>query len=272
MAKEKDKEPIAPTEELVEEKVEVSPAPEVQPPRSRAWLSAKYPDRTYETDEDWDNALTDELESNATALEAYKASDDVLAELLDMNPELAMIVEDMKSPAYGGKGLPFMVALVRNVDLDDLKPIEGEDDFEAYTSEYEARKASNAARTQREAELRSNMEASAAEIEGYVESLSWSDEKKEEFDNWFNALINDMAENRLTRQSMQIFVDAFTHDEDVKRAEREGKIEGRNEQIETKRSRAEDTDGMPDNAGSRVESKPEAPQRAVFDWDRLRNK
>lgn len=266
MAKENNKEPIISTEDMVEEKVEV------QPPRSRAWLSAKYPDKTYETDEDWDNALTDELESNASALEAYKASDEVLSELLDMNPELAMIVEDMKSPAYGGKGMPFMVALARNVDLDDLKPIEGEEDFEAYTTEYDTRKASNAARKQREAELQANMEASATEIEEYVESLSWSDEKKEEFDNWFNALINDMAENRLTRQSMQIFVDAFTHDEDVKRAEREGKIQGRNEQIETKRNRAEDTDGMPDNAGGRVESKPEAPQRAVFDWDRLKNK
>lgn len=225
-------------------------------------MMAKYPDKTYETEEDYENDLADYLETTESDLNAYRESDEQLSELLEMNPELALMVRDMK------EGVPFMVALARNVDLEDLAPIEGEVDFEEYSKELTKRKEDNKAKKAREAELAKNAELSGSEMTKYLESLGWNAEKRADFDAWLTDLLANFSENKIGKREMDIFLDAYQYAEAIARAKENGRIEGRNQKIEAKRKVAEQVDTLPE-AGAASKPETKAAPRQVIDIKRL---
>jgi hypothetical protein len=252
-----------PTEEVMEEVVEESTKETPIPvSRSRSFMMAKYPDKTYETEEDYENDLADYLETTESDLNAYRESDEQLSELLEMNPELALMVRDMK------EGAPFMVALARNVDLEDLAPIEGEVDFEEYSKELTKRKEDNKAKKAREAELAKNAELSGSEMTKYLESLGWNAEKRADFDAWLTDLLANFSENKIGKREMDIFLDAYQYAEAIARAKENGRIEGRNQKIEAKRKVAEQVDTLPE-AGAASKPETKAAPRQVIDIKRL---
>ena len=255
-------EPTETIEEIEEEVVEETPAPIS---RSRSFMMAKYPDKTYENEDDYENDLADYLETTESDLNAYRESDEQLSELLEMNPELALMVRDMK------EGVPFMVALARNVDLEDLAPIEGEVDFEEYSKALTQRKEDNKAKKAKESELAANAEASGKEMMEYLESLGWSVEKRAEFDSWLDALLQNFSNNKIGKKEMDIFLNAYDYAEDVARAKENGRVEGRNQKIEAKRKAAEQVDNLPE-AGNATKVEAVAPKKTIIDIKRLLEK
>lgn len=234
--------------------------------RSRSFIMAKYPDKTYDDDDLYEEDLANHLEQTDKDLQSYREADAQLEEIITLNPELALIVEDLK------KGMPLSVALARNVDLEEIAPIEGEEDYEEYQKSIGERKAKIQADKEREDMLRTNAEKSAEEILDYLDNKGWTDERKADFDEWFNNLVTRLSENRLGKAEMEIFVKGYEFDEAVARAEEKGKVSGRNEKIETKRKRNENVDGLPE-AGASASAPSSAPrQRQVIDIDRLLGK
>lgn len=254
----------APIEEVAvgEESAEEKPAEAKPVSRSRAFLMAKYPDKTYDNDEDYEEDLANHLEQTEKDLKAYKDADVELEEILDLNPELALVVADMR------KGMPFTTALAHNVDLEDIIPIDGEPDYEEFAKSKEERKAKRAADKEREEMLRTNAEKSAKDILAYLEGKGWTEEQKGNFDAWFNDLVQRLSENRLGKDEMDVFVKGYEYDEAVARAEDKGKVAGRNEKIETKRKMQENVDDIPEGGTtSKVATAPK--QRQVIDIDRI---
>lgn len=257
-------------EEVVEEEspaeempVEEKPAEEKPVLRSRSFIMAKYPDDAFDDDEVYENKLADHLEQTDKELQSYKDADVQLEELLDLNPELALVVADMR------KGMPFATALARNVDMDEIVPIEGEPDYEAFAKSKEERKAKRIADKEREEMLRTNAEKSAEDILAYLEAKGWTEEQKGNFDTWFNDLVARLSENRLGKDEMDVFVKGYEYDEAVARAEDKGKIAGRNEKIEAKRKMQENVDELPEGGTTSKASTSAPKQRQVIDIDRI---
>lgn len=247
-----------PIEEVTEEIVEEKPMS-----RSRSFIMAKYPDKTYANDDEYEEDLANHLEQTDKDLKAYKDADVELEEILDLNPELALIVTDMR------KGMPFTTALARNVDLEDITPIEGEPDYEEFAKSKEERKAKRAADKERESMLASNAEQSAKDIVEYLGAKGWNDDQKASFDKWFNDLVAKLSENKLGKDEMEVFVKGYEYDEAVARAEENGKVAGRNEKIEAKRKMQENVDDLPEG-GSTSKAPTSAPkQRQIIDIDRM---
>ena len=253
--------PEAPVEEKEPEIAEEKPIA-----RSRAFIMAKHPEKTYENEEDYESDLADYLENSEKDLEAYRKSDKELEEILDVNPELALMVKDMR------RGVPFAVALQRYVDLEELAPIEGEPDYEAYEEAMKKRKADNATRKERESMLAKNAEQSAKDIAEYLGAKGWNEDQQANFDKWFGDLVAKLSENKLGKDEMDVFVKGYEYDEAVARAEEKGKVSGRNEKIETKRKVSENVDDLPEaGASTKVESN-NPRQRQVFDINKLLGK
>lgn len=246
------------TEDVVEEVSEEKPVS-----RSRSFIMAKFPDKTYENEEEYEEDLANTLEQTEKELQAYKDADARLEDILDLNPELALVIADMH------KGMPFMTALAHNVDLEEIMPIEGEPDYEEFAKNKEERKAKKAADKEREDLLRTNAEKSAEEILDYLDKKGWTEEQKGNFNKWFNDLVARLSENRLGKDEMDIFVKGYEYDEAVARAEENGKVAGRNEKIETKRKVQENVDELPEGGTTSKASYTAPKQRQIIDIDRI---
>lgn len=246
-------------EEVVEEPTEGAATPIS---RSRSFIMAKYPDETFDDDELYEERLANHLEQTDKDLQSYHEADANLGEILDLNPELALIIGDMR------KGMPFPVALARHVDIDDIAPFEGEPDYDEFEKSKAERLAELKSKKEREAMLMANAEESAGAISEHLESKGWTPERRAEFDAWFDNLVKRLSENRLGKEEMEIFIKGYEHDEAVKRAEENGRIAGRNEKIETKRKIQENVDDLPEGGStSRVETT--APRRQIFNIDKM---
>lgn len=211
-------------------------------PRSRQFMQGKYPDQSWPTDEDYESALASHLEDSDRRLAGYAQTDDQIARILDMNPDFALVLQDM------GRGVPFRVALRRYVD--DLTPAEGDDDYSEYikaAEEYQARKK---VLDERIATRTTNLEQSDKTFAEFIDSQGWDEQKKEGFISFITTMMETLETGVVSTEVLQMLKDAYTHDDDVAEALEEGQIEGRNQKITARRVKQNNVDGVPAGGGS----------------------
>ncbi len=211
-------------------------------PRSRQFMANKYPDKQWASDDEYEAALADHLESADERLLGYAQTDEQIARIMDMNPDFALVLQDM------GRGVPFRVALRRHVA--DLTPEEGDDDYSEYikaAEEYQARKKEV---DDRVALRDKNLEESDKTFAQFLDSQGWDEQKREGFIDFVTSMVETLDSGVVSTEVLQMFSNAYTHDEDVAEALEEGQIDGRNQKIITKRARQEGGDGVPAGGGS----------------------
>lgn len=249
-------------EEKKDQPVEVTEEVAIRPLRRMA--REKYPDFNPENDEDW-NEKEDEL---ATELESdnrtYRDAEAKLDEIISTDPELADVLNDMVVDK-----VPFRVAIAKHYAQEDLIPVEGEEDFDAYQSAFEERVNRKKSRDERDAQIAKNEEESLATIDTFAEEKGMDDEAKKGFIGYINDIFSEMLYKRLTPQTLSAFYNAMNHDTDVAEAAEAAEIKGRNAKIEADMA-AEDSaaegDGLPDlgtKGGSVDDSAPA--QRTILD-------
>lgn len=230
--------------------------------RSRTFMSGKYPDATWEDDDAYETALADHLEGTDKILSEYQLNDQRIADIIERHPDFALVLEDLS------KGVPFRVALRRNIDLSDLTPEEQDkdyDDWKAASDEY----LENKRKTDEEINTRNtNLPVSEKRFSDFIDSRTdWDDQKKEGFVKFFQDVLMEVARGEITDRTLSMFSDAYTHDEDVETAMEEGKTEGRNDKIVSRRIKQDqNTDQVPDSGGSNPAPEPPADEpEDIFD-------
>ncbi len=227
---------------------------EVPISRSREWFQGKYPDSTWESEEQYDEALTKHLSDTDARLSNYAQSDERIARIIDLNPEFAMVLDAMD------KGMPFRVALRRYAgDILADEPQEGDEDFEAYRNAAEEYLAQKRKTDEEIAQRNNNLEQSDKVFIDFVKSQGWPDKKQDDYVRFINDALNNLAMGVVSTEFLSMMRDAFTHDEDVADAKAEGLIEGKNDKITARRiKREEQNDGVPEGGGTgpRIEDKP----------------
>ena len=204
----------------------------------------RYKDRTFESDDDFHQAIAEEFDD----LDGYRTrnveANRKLAELFETEPELVAIIRDMY------EGASFREAIAANVDLDDLKPMEGDPDYEAIQARVQARKEKIAANSKLAEELDANQQASLKEIEEFVKENELDQEGCMELLQIIDDLIADAAKGKISKNLLSIVRRHLSHDNDVKEAHESGLIDGRNEKIETiKEKESGQGDGLPTLGG-----------------------
>lgn len=247
--------PSPSTVSVTETETTVTPMPS----RAREYLQKKYPERTWETDEQFDEDVVRELETADTRLSDYADADERINRILDLNPEFVLVLDAMD------KGMPFIVALRKYAgEVFDSLPEEGDPDWDAYSKAADDYLANKKKTDEEIATRNSNLEKSDAEFTKFVEA-NVPDEKQDAFVEFVKDNLKALSMGTVSELFMQSMLDAFNHDEDIEDAKEAGAIEARNEKITAKRIKeATETDGMPMGGGSSPIVEEEEPEDDSF--------
>uniref|UniRef100_UPI004056C80A hypothetical protein n=1 Tax=Alistipes sp. TaxID=1872444 RepID=UPI004056C80A len=253
-----DKTIIDPDSNSVEEVVEKS----TPNSKSRTWMQARYPDVEWENDDAYDESLFNHLEESDRVLNDYRENDKTIGEILEMYPEFALVLEDI------GNGVPLRIALERNIGLDELTPDEKDADYESFM-ETRTKRLEDSRKFNEDYNMRrTNAEKSNERFSAFVEDQeNWDDAKKQGFVSFVQDFLAALGRGEFSDSNFQMLADAYTHDEDVADAAETGKIEGRNENITSRRIKREaSTDGIPDGGGANpAPSTPRQRRKQVID-------
>jgi hypothetical protein len=239
---EKEEKVITP-EAVVSQETEVTPTPEVAPAPVNRYadrLSKAYPDRKFESPEDYDTGMDEYLGS----LEEYKTrgqdANKKLLALFDAEPQVGEIVRDMIS------GATFREALARHISPEDIVAIEGDPDYEGWSKNKAAREESIGKRRKFEDEYANNLNVSQAEMEAWAEENGLEETKVQELLEKIDGMLSDFNNGRITKEALSRLNKAFTYDTDLAKAKEDGEIAGRNQAIVAKKEVAPtEGDGLP---------------------------
>lgn len=208
--------------------------------RSREWMQKKYADEEWVDDAIYDERLTQHLEDSDARLAEYAESDAIISDIIDRNPEFAMVMDAMR------RGMPFRVALSRYLgdivggaeegdpDWDELK--KASDEFLA-----EKKKAEDEIATRNR-----NLDKSNALLTEFVERMFPTEQEQVDFVEYLRSTLSNIGMGDFSEAFFDMVYKAYMHDADVEDAKETGAIEARNEKITAKRIKAEaETDGMP---------------------------
>ena len=183
-------------------------------------LKIRHPDTDYADDEAIYGAINDDYDEDQKALEGYKANEKAMSDMMTADPRSAAFLQAMK----GGKNP--VVELVRNFG----------DEFVDILTDPEQADAIGEA----QADYLKRVSESKKLDDEYAENIKKSYEVFDAMDKEFgedvtNELIgkmfvvaNDVIRGKFTKEALDMFRLAASHDEDVANASHEGEVRGKN--------------------------------------------
>ncbi|HHU35570.1 MAG TPA: hypothetical protein GXZ49_10190 [Bacteroidetes bacterium] len=216
---------------------------EVPKHRFAAIIEKEYPDRKFEKGEDYDEAVEELLNTLIEFKVKSSEANKILSEIFDANPELGLVVKDMRD------GATFREAMARHIDPSELTPIEGDPDYEGWSKNKSERIAALEERKKREDDFNANLELSAAAIKEFAAENNMTDEQASTFLAPFDDMLAEINSGKITKETLIKFKRIMDYEKDVEAARKEGLMAGRNENITAKREKAPKGDGLPHLTG-----------------------
>lgn len=240
-------------EEKTEEMNAMQTGEEEQPQEEQlrplyARMKKSYPDNPFEKDDDYLDMAEKHIAGLEEKVNKFDMSNKKIMSILEDNPELKGVFADL------AQGVPFAVALARNIDLEAVIPLEGEDGYEEYAKEDEARKAKIKANQEFISQRDKNLEASVAEIEAFAEEANMDETKAGEFLNWISQLMGRLTDGSFDKQLLSDLYKSYKHDEIVNEETQLAEIRGKNAKIDEMIQETNGSnDGLPFVEGSNTE-------------------
>jgi hypothetical protein len=219
----------------------------------RGKMKAKNGDQDFPDDESFFKKASEELDN----LEAYRnnnmEANKALMGIFDAEPAIAEVLKDMV------QGASFREALARHFSPDELTPQEGDPDREGWARNAEAREKKLAANELTAKQMVENNEFSTKSIQEFAKETNLSEEKATEFLNQVGEALDEVYSGKISKSFLMSMYKALNHENDVKVAESNGIIKGKNEKIDVKKESKPAGDGLPNISGGEkpptVESK-----------------
>lgn len=236
--------------------------------RLRKGLMSKYPDFNAQTDEEW-SAKEDEYYGEVEdELNTFKAAEAELGDVVKANPELANVLNDMAV-----NKMPFRAALAKYFSQEELIPVDGDDDYEAYEKSYNERLEKSKAREAKDQEMLANETQSLDAIDAFAQENGLDEDGKTQLIEYINTFFLDMLNKKISPEMISMFHNAINYNDDVAAAKEAGEIKGRNAKIEAQIQEEQDRekgDGIPEvSKGAEVEEdvkNEEYEHNGIFDF------
>lgn len=212
------------------------------------------------------NKYADDCENE---LKGYHDSDAVLKEIFDVYPEFKEMIQDISV-----NKVPPRVAIAKQFDMEDLTPVVGDEDFDAYMKAYNDKKESNKKQKEFEDMLFKNIGESNGKIDAFIKSKGYTDDQKKELIDLMNSTFDKSFKGETDDAMLEMFAKALMFDKAVEQARAVGNIEGRNANIEAKIMREERKstgDGLPNPSSSNYQPKMIRGTKPVIDFSRFNN-
>lgn len=204
-------------------------------------LKAKHPDKTYENDE----GLFEDIEGEFSTYDADNAKkadvDKQLADMFRAHPDVMRFVLDIS------KGASVAEAAARHLDLDDLTPVEGEPDYEAWKKGLEERKAGIEERDVYNTQLEANVQSTSKVFNDFVEANGLDEAQAEELAVMADTIFADAVDGKVEESTLAMLYAGLNKDNEVEKA----RVEASNKSIDEHLadSKEKNGDGLPDMDG-----------------------
>jgi hypothetical protein len=225
-------------------------------------LAKEYPERKFETDEDYDNGHEELVNNLIGYRDRGVVANQKLVALFEAEPQIADVVSAMIG------GATFRSALARHVAIEDLVPEEGDPDHKAYEENKQKRLEAIEKSNKFNKEFQENLEFSAKSVQDFATENNLKPEEAEKILGEFDDMLKDIFRGKITKETLAKIVKAIKHDEAVMEAKKdgleEGEIKGKNEKIKAVKEKENPvSDGLPTvkKSGDTVEETEKKPEQ-----------
>lgn len=202
-------------------------------------------------------------------MKGYDAANLNLKAMMESEPKLAKILADMS------QGAKFEEVLPRYIDVANLTPAEGDDNYAAWEGNNKKRMDDYNSSEKRRGTVKANKSRSEKVISDWYDKKGMDDEGKKGFGTYVADLLDKAYSGDITPKFLDKMFNSMNYDGDVASAAEVGNIKGKNEKIvegKMKEEAKQKGDGMPNiDGGSTKEVKEKAPDNSDGITRNLRN-
>lgn len=220
-------------------------------------LRAKYPDSSFDQEEDFFGRVNDDYDEYEKQISEYKNHESELSKMFTSDPRSANFLTNWR------KGQDPAVQLVRTFGkeiADAINDPERLDEIEEANSDFVKRVAQE---KELEEKYKANLAESLQSLEKMQQEAGLSDEQIDAGMELLASISGDFIIGRITPETMKIIFNAINHDMDVASAGEEGEIRGRNAKIEEKLRKSKKGDGTASLDGRNGSPGPARPKQGL---------
>jgi hypothetical protein len=203
-------------------------------------VKKSFPGQEFTSEEEMMEATMSHLNDLEIYVQENDEANEKVVAVLKEQPEIGEIIRDMS------KGATFEEALARHVDIEALKPAEGDPDFEKWEQARKDRKSRIKAAKEFQLMLHQNRVSSAKNVEKFRTEKQLSEPEMNEFAGTLQKTLSDIMDGHYTVDFLNMMYKALKYDEAVEENRRQGEIKGKNAKIEELKGKKDDKgDGIP---------------------------
>jgi hypothetical protein len=128
-------------------------------------------------------------------------------------------------------GMPLVVALAGNFDLESLKPEPGDEDYSKYQYAVDARKAKALSDDVAISGMRKNQVESENSLRTFAQTEGFDEKQGTEFFGRLETDLVTLQEGKITKEFLEIYKKGLSYDADLKTAKEAATIAARNKKI-----------------------------------------
>ncbi len=203
-------------------------------------VKKSFPGQEFTSEEEMMEATMSHLNDLEIYVQENDEANQKVVEVLNDQPEIGEIIRDMS------KGATFEEALARHVDVEALKPAEGDPDLEKWEQARKDRKSRIKAAKEFQLMLHQNRLSSVKNVEKFRTEKQLSEPEMNEFAGTLQKTLTEIMDGHYTVDFLNLMYKALKYDEAVTEGRKQGEIKGKNVRIEEIKGKKDDKgDGIP---------------------------
>lgn len=223
-------------------------------------IKKKYPDRKYADDEALFGQINDDYDDYDNQLSQYKERESRLTDLLTKDNRAAQFITDM------AKGNDPWIAVIERLGIDGVTDLMNDPDKQEAYAEANKKYVERLAKEKSlEDEFQKNFAESMNLLEKIQQERGLGDETIDAAMDLVIRIANEAIVGKFTPETIDMALNAVTHDADVANARTEGTVAGRNAKIDEKLRKPTTGDGTPNLAGSNNAPTRKNTKQSMFD-------
>lgn len=208
-------------------------------------MKQRYPERDYSDDEALFGQINDDYDSYEKELGDYKERERRLNEMLSTDPRSAQFITDM------ARGADPWIAVIERLGIDGITDLMNDPSKQEAYAEANKKYVERLAKEKSlEEEYEKNFSESMSLLEQIQQERHLGDETVDAAMDLVMRMANEAILGKFTAETIDMALNAVTHDADVENARSEGMVAGRNAKIDAKLRKQQGGDGTPNLAGS----------------------
>ena len=208
-------------------------------------MKQRYPERDYSDDEALFGQINDDYDSYEKELGDYKERERRLNEMLSTDPRSAKFITDM------ARGADPWIAVIERLGIDGITDLMNDPSKQEAYAEANKKYVERLAKEKSlDEEYEKNISESMSLLEQIQQERHLGDETIDAAIDLVMRMANEVILGKFTAETIDMALNAVTHDADVENARSEGMVAGRNAKIDAKLRKQQGGDGTPNLAGS----------------------